>query len=545
MAIRVLSELLINQIAAGEVIEDPLSIVKELIENSLDAGAQTIHIELIAGGHRLIRVSDDGCGMERDDAILCFERHATSKIRRMEDLETLSTMGFRGEALAAIAGVSKVTLQTAAKTDGGTLIEIQGGKCFNVGPCARMVGTTIEIRDLFYNVPARRKFQKSAQTSGVKIERWLSLFSLGYPEVSFSLHELEKVVCFPKMETGLLGRLKDVYGTEFAEKQLTVEEKLEDFAIRGFISPVDMHRPQRSGQVVFINRRLVQAPLVSYAVREAFATRLPEGRHPLFVLHLQIPAHRVDVNVHPQKKEVRFYEEENVKKLIHESIRKTLAAPWQKEGSPTVVYANLQTLEEVPWALCESFPARIEQIPLPLPIIEPKIVGLLWHYAFVEAHPKLSFKEGIIIVDLQRAIERIMEERSNASKPSLTTQSLLISIQIELNKKEAEEMRKRKEELESMGIAIAELGERLFCIERIPIEWASERVAEALIDFLDEGKKEKGSIASFHRCIKKNFLLQEAEEILRTLLKSENPHFSPLGQAIVAPLRENDLLRLF
>jgi len=545
MSIRVLPELLINQIAAGEVIEDPLSIVKELIENALDAGAQTIDIELSAGGHRLIRVSDDGYGMQQDDAILCFERHATSKIRSMEDLESLTTMGFRGEALAAIAGVSKVTLRTATKKGGGTLVEMHGGKLLKVEPCSRMGGTTIEIRDLFFNVPARRKFQKSSQVSGAKIERWLSLFVLGYPEVTFSFRGLEKAIQWSKLETGLLGRIHDVYGSEFAAKQFVVEEKTEEYGLRGFISHIDLHRVQKTGQVVFVNRRLVQAPLVSHAVREAYATRLPEGRHPFFVLHLQLPSNQVDVNVHPQKKEVRFCDEEGIKNRIRSSIHKALTRPQELEKSPTPVYTNFQTLEALPWTLQEVPFCPNEQIPLPLPAAELKIELLLWHYLLLAPNPQLPFKEDFVVVDLRRAIERILEDHCIAGGQTMATQSLLISIHMELNKKEAEELRKRKEDLEAIGVAIAELGERLFCIERIPAGWDPEAVVSALIDFLGEEKKERFSATPFHRCIKKKFSPQEAEEILRTLLKSKNPYLSPSGQATMTPLQENDLMELF
>jgi DNA mismatch repair protein MutL len=545
MPIRVLPELLINQIAAGEVVEDPLSIVKELIENALDAGAQTIAIELIAGGHRLIRVTDDGSGMDRDDAILCFERHATSKIGSLKDLEVLSTMGFRGEALAAIAGVSKVTLKTATQKGIGTLVEIEGGRLLKVEPCARSYGTTIEVRDLFFNVPARRRFQKSPQVSGSKIEKWLSLFSLGYPEVTFSFREQEKELCLLKQEVGLLGRIREVYGSEFANRLFLVEEKIDGLSLKGFFSPVDLHRLQRSGQVIFINRRLVQAPLLNQAVRDAYSTSLPEGRYPLFTLHLQLAADQVDVNVHPQKKEVRFSDEERMKHFLRESIHKNLTSRSDGKALPQTQYAQFQPYNPLPWALEETPYVRSDQIPLSLPIDQPKTVTLLWHYLLIETSPPLPFEEKFILVDLQRALERIMEDRYGKELVKKEIQSLLVSIHVELSKKEAEEVRKRKSELEEMGVSITELGERLFCIEQIPAGWDSGAVATALVDFLAEEKKEGFCTTSFHRCIKKFFLLQEAEEILRTLLKSKDPYVSPLGQATMVPFRESDLVQLF
>ncbi len=541
MNIRILPDHLINQIAAGEVVEDPASVVKELIENALDAGAQTIDIELMAGGYRLIRVSDDGCGMGKDDAVLCFERHATSKIRSASDLEKLSTMGFRGEALAAIGAISKVTLKTATKEGMGILIEFHGGKLFKVEPCARMKGTTIEVRDLFYNVPARRKFQKSILSSSGKIERWISLFSLGHCSVAFSFQENEKKVLLSQGKWQ--ERIRDVFGQEFADKQLSLVQQRDGFILRGAISPPQMHRPQRSGQVVFVNGRLVHAPLINSSIREAYATSLPEGRYPLFVIEFQLPSTEVDVNVHPQKKEIRFRDEEKIRQFLRESILHLF-------GSPTInapVYVDFQDIERPAWTLQETPAFPNEQIDLPLLENSPRILALMGQYLIVDAHPGLPFKGEVGVIDLRSALERILYDyfTNPQPQPTLSMQTLLVPIRLELTKREAQELRRKKEELAKLGLSFEENGECLFSIERIPEGWECEQVESALHEFLSEEKSEAKGMAAFRRCAKKKFLLQEAEEILHALLKSKSPYTSPFGAPILAPLQESDLFRLF
>ncbi|MBS3905272.1 MAG: DNA mismatch repair endonuclease MutL [Simkania sp.] len=547
--IRVLPDLLINQIAAGEVIEDPASVVKELIENALDAGARCIDVELVAGGHRLIRVSDDGRGMSGDDAVLCFERHATSKIHDQKDLESFLTMGFRGEALAAIAAISKVTLQTSMSQDLGVLVDIQGGKLIKVHPCARSRGTTIEVRDLFYNTPARRKFQKNHTAASTKIERWIEQFSLGYPQIEFSLKELEKTRQFPRYEQQnfleiLQWRMADVYGQEFSKQQMKVEAEDTLVSLQGYISPPEQHRPQRSGQVLFINGRLVQSPAVGHAIKEAYSTRLPEGRHPLFLIHCTLPPYEIDVNVHPQKKEVRFRQEERVKQCIRQGVLQALERGKEYIRCPGPVYVNFNDSIQLPWMFMESKCDREFQPVLPLPSVTPKVIALFSQYVFIEGSAIPAFGQGVAIVDLQKAVERIMYDNSTSKQASLATQRLLIPLNLSVSKQEAAELRDNIDVLKSLGITIAEMGERVFSIEEIPAAWDSEQVVNALFLFLAEEQKTE-PFQTFRRCIKTTFLLQEAEGILLALLRSPQPLKTPLGHPIMVYLEENGLRRLF
>ena len=308
--IQVLPNRTINQIAAGEVIENPSSVVKELVENAIDAGATQIQVELSGGGFQLIRIVDNGHGMSQDDAILSFERHATSKISSVEDLETLSTMGFRGEALASIASVAKVTMLTADGT-AGTKVEIVGGNIFHVGPCAMQKGTTIEVRSLFYNVPARKKFQKSAAASTGEISRMITKLSLGYPEIGFTLASQDRELL--RTEAGSLEeRIRDVLGNTFILGCTPVTAKWDGMRVEGFIGLPKSARSNRSGQYLYVNRRNVLSPTIQGAVQEAYATMLQPKEFPIFVAHIAIEGCEIDVNVHPQKKEIRPKKREGI-----------------------------------------------------------------------------------------------------------------------------------------------------------------------------------------------------------------------------------------
>jgi DNA mismatch repair protein MutL len=521
MTIRVLPENLINKIAAGEVVEDPLSVVKELVENSIDAGCSTIEIELIGGGHRLIRVSDDGCGMSQDDAVLCFERHATSKIRTQEDLLELSTMGFRGEALASIAAIGKVELKTARKGKAGTFVEIQGGKLLRVLPLERSHGTTIEVRELFFSTPARRKFQKSSEASSAKIEKWLCSFSLGYPGINFSLREGSKYLDFQD-------RLEMVFGKPFSSNHHPIDACKEGISVKGLLGGWVLHRPQRSGQVIFVNGRIVDAPQLSFAVKEAYATRLPQGRHPLFFLHVELPANLVDVNVHPQKREIRFCEENKVKEILRQTVSEIFD---QKIELSKPIYVSFETADPIPWVLAEEETEKKYQEPLlPLQYKTPQILTLLWHYILLDS---------LEVVDLRRAVERILFEKCEF-KHRIGSEPLLIPIRLEVSRFEASELRKRRDQYEAMGFGFAEIGERLFCIERIPEGWEASEVTSALIESLSE-EKEENYPKVFRRCIKKRFTLSEAESIYKSLLACKIKEVSPSGDPIIAKLEESDI----
>jgi DNA mismatch repair protein MutL len=347
--IRVLSDQVANQIAAGEVVERPASVVKELLENSLDAGATRIRIEVEGGGRKLIRIVDDGQGMVRDDALLAFERHATSKLHSSDDLLAIRTLGFRGEALPSIASVSRLTLETrAAEDDAGTTVEIAGGKILRVEDAGLPVGTTIAVRDLFYNTPARRKFLKSEQTELGHIAALVTHYALAHPERHFELHSATQALLVAPSVATSGDRLFQIFGRETAELMLPTAAEIDfahaglpepppwkreaDYApaepgflrLSGFVSKPELQKLNRNSVYVFVNQRLVRDRVVLHALAEAYRNIIPPTSFPVVLLFLEMPPQEVDVNVHPAKTEVRFRQSSFVHDFIRDSVRTTL-----------------------------------------------------------------------------------------------------------------------------------------------------------------------------------------------------------------------------
>ncbi len=324
--IKILPDNLANQIAAGEVVERPASVIKELVENSIDAGATRIQIDVELGGRRLMRVSDDGEGMMRDDAVLAFERHATSKIKTLEDLSAIGTLGFRGEALASVASVAKVELITKTENDtAATRVSIEGGKLRDVKDFARPTGTTLSVRDLFFNTPARRKFMRSEATENYHIINIVTHYALAHPEIAFTLiaNGRESLRLAPAKD--LRERAYQIFGANMIESLLPVDGGREFIAkIKGFVSAPRERRTTRDAQYFFINGRFVRDKIIAGGLLEGFRAVLPHGVYPVAFLFLEIPLEEIDVNVHPSKTEVRFRRSQAVKEVISEAIRAAL-----------------------------------------------------------------------------------------------------------------------------------------------------------------------------------------------------------------------------
>ena len=326
--IRVLADHVANQIAAGEVVERPASVAKELVENSIDAGATRISIEIEGGGRRLLKISDDGTGMVRDDAILAFERHATSKIRNSDDLGAIGTLGFRGEALASIASVAKVELTTSREGDAtGTRVNIEGGRMRNVKDAAHPRGTTIVVRDLFFNVPARRKFLRSEATETFHLTNLVTHYALAHPEIAFTLVNNGREVVRAVAAKDLRERAYQIFGGEFLENLLEVNGGHSELArVSGFVSAPRDRRTTRDSQYLFVNRRFVRDRMIGRALSEGYRSILPYGVYPAALLFIETPLEEVDVNVHPAKTEVRFRRQAAVADAVREAIRSALAS---------------------------------------------------------------------------------------------------------------------------------------------------------------------------------------------------------------------------
>ena len=412
--IRLLSEQVANQIAAGEVVERPASVVKELVENSLDADAQKISVEIGAGGRSLIRVTDDGFGMSRDDALLCLERHATSKIQRAEDLASIATMGFRGEALPSIASVSRFTLTTRERENDspeGTQIIIAGGKISEVKAAGSAPGTSIEVRQLFFNLPARRKFLRTEETEAAHIQHYLTLAALAFPEVAFTfVKDGRNVWQLPIVKSGvatssrieaLRERFRALLGDEkllpvnfsasleenfrHEEAEISFETALPEkpeivnrksqIQIWGLIGSPGVSRATRDGQFIFVNRRPVENRGANYALIEGYHNALMKGRYPVCCLFLEIDPATVDVNIHPAKREVKFHREFEIRKFVAQAVKKTLLAFHSEPAranlateSPSAQRQKFQTPEFSAPAL-PNFPEKLKPSPTAPPQI--------------------------------------------------------------------------------------------------------------------------------------------------------------------------------
>jgi DNA mismatch repair protein MutL len=586
--IRVLSEDAINQIAAGEVIENPASVVKELMENAIDAGAVMIKVETTGGGQQLIRIVDNGCGMVRDDALLCLERYATSKIRKAQDLFELTSMGFRGEALASIAAISKLTLTTAPAVGEGTRVEVEAGKILKVEPCARRAGTTIEVRSLFFNVPARKKFQKSASINAAEITKVVSQLALAHPKVGFELaHQEKQVFSMPPIadipfDAMLLLRAGQVLGEEFISSIFTIDIEGYPCRIQGFVAAPALSRNNRTGQYLFINQRPVVCPLISFAVKDGYGTRIEPNRHPAYVLHLSIPQQFVDVNVHPQKKEVRLREERLFKDKIQEAVSLSLQ---KNERSGIGCVSDVEPLsfsakhfsflsEEKPlenrFTSSLSFKEEGPQKEIEFAFQEePRTIGIFSNYILIEAasvkaHLSLDNPfgslDGILLMDLQAARARLMFEAFiDKTRLSFQKQGLFLPLTLNLAAADAEVIEDCLEDIEKIGIEMRKLSHHAFIVEALPsfmevsdVPMLLDKIAEDLhcVSWVKELHNQKlralASIASrFAKAHKKIFMLQEGIAIFEQLLRTASPYSCPQGKPTLVHINHDEIKKYF
>lgn len=495
MTIYRLSEETINQIAAGEVVENPASVVKELIENSVDAKASSIEIEILGGGFSKIKVSDNGSGMTQEDALLSLERHATSKIVSAADLQGLSTMGFRGEALAAISAISRLTLTTA--THEGIRIVAEGGKIVKITPYPRSKGTTIEVSSLFFNVPARRKFQKSAAASFAEIHRMIIVLALAHPEVSFRLTHEEEIV-LESAAASFEKRSIELIGSFFSQASVIQHPQF-----RGLLAPISETRVNRLGQYIFVNRRPVLAPSISMAVKEGYGTSIDVDRHPVFLLYLDMPASEVDVNVHPQKKEVRFREEASLKANLSQVVASTLGI---RSSSPmTLPSWNPSSSHPI----TSSFVIRDEPVERATPLFQdsPHVLGLFAHFLL------LLEEESLKVVDLKMIYEKVMFE-SLSSETASQGQGLLIPLIVELSPEEEGLVQEKFDLFKKAGFALHSIGKRQWMIDTIPPFLESCDAIEVFKQSLD-GDVTK-ILVKTAQIKKTTFVLQEALKLYQT-----------------------------
>lgn len=567
--IHVLSEETINQIAAGEVVESPSSVVKELIENAFDAKAQSITIEIVGGGLKLIRVSDDGKGMHEMDAELAIKRHATSKIKKAQDLFHLHTMGFRGEALASIAAISKMVLFTAEENCSGIQLEIEKGGIVKKMPCARTRGTTVEVHSLFNNVPARKKFQKSVPAISAEIFRTVTIMALSHPTIGFTLiSNRRKTFEVPKGKDCFLEQLKirasQVLGDEFIQHAFWLNFNEGSLHFSGMIGSPIMTRANKTNQYLFLNQRLIQCGCIEDAVKKGYATRLEERRHPFFLLHLDMPSDLVDVNVHPQKIHVRLRDEVLIRAKVQEAVESALSESKQSKNfqisSHDFAHSKpMQSLENPYEKVTLSFQENIPIQNFSLEFEKYQFMGIIGHFLFLEGNSVEKDYDGVVIVDLEAARAGVIFDQflANPTK-SLEQQVLLIPFSIILTPIESTMILSHLKSIERMGFRLKPVAKDTFMVEAMPSFMEQKQVQKMIaemalslqsfigkMDFESERQKKLALIASCYAKKKEVFFEEEALQIFEKLKETKSPLFCPRGRLTMVHVSRDEIQSLF
>jgi DNA mismatch repair protein MutL len=595
--IRLLPETVASQVAAGEVVERPASVVKELVENSIDAGARKIDVFARRGGISLLRVIDDGAGMDRDDALLSLERHATSKIRSAADLEAIATLGFRGEALPSIASVCRFRLTTRERSAiAGTEIIVNGGKIDIVRDSGEAPGTQIEVRSLFYNLPARRKFLRSQNTESRNIEHQLHLQAIGHPEIAFTFARDDRLVFQLPAAADLAGRVRDLYGNELLDRVLQIEAPKEsNLRIHGLIGQAGLTRQTRAQQLIFVNRRAIESPLVGNAVREGYHTALMKGQYPVTFLFLDLDPADVDVNVHPAKREVRFRDPNNVREAIVRSIQQTLERSridWQKKfHAPTVAGVDRSGTEahDSGQIAPEKSVANLTLRPTPtfpevsdreLPVVgqalrlpptlqtsdvrcptsdaaqQFQIIGVL-----NKLYVLMENADGLVLVDQHAAHERILFEelRRRMEEQGVPSQKLLIAQTFDLPPRDADWIERNMPILQKMGIGIESFGPNTFKIDSLPSFLNVSDASQFMRKVIDDLKTASTSSSPLRlgeemiaktvcrHAVKANDPLRyaEVEKLIRDLLDCDLPYCCPHGRPTMIQISLAELEKKF
>lgn len=578
--IHVMSEALANKISAGEVVERCSSIVKELVENSIDARATEIKIELIKGGLDSIKVTDNGVGMDREDALLAFGRHATSKLLRDDDLFFIDTMGFRGEALPSIASVSEVELKTSDGTD-STYIHIKGGETLeNISGDLR-VGTSITVTNLFYNTPARLKYLKSENTETYNSVNLIEKLALAHPSIKFTLSNNEKVIVKTSGSNELLKTIHEIYGLNVSSKMLEFKNSNNDFDIYGYICKPEILRSNRNDLNTFVNDRVIRNSEINKAINDAYHTYKPDGKYPVVVLKVNTDPTLVDVNIHPTKQDVKISKMEELYDLIYTTIKDTLynnllipsalreesvniikdsviadivSSMTKKESEPTQTELNFQVELEANAPELKTSDELVVNKEMKSLVLYP--VGLALGTYIIAQN-----EEGIYLIDQHAAQERVNYERylNALRKREVTTTYLLIPITIELSASDFLTLKENLHILTDMGFVIEEFGVNTFIVKAHPTwilqdyeEESIRKIIDLVIDIKDrfDPIKFNDHVAATLACkmsIKANMRIshEAQEELLNELVMCDNPYNCPHGRPTIIKFSIYDLERMF
>ena len=603
--IKKLSNELINKIAAGEVVERPASVVKELVENALDAKAANIEVIISDGGKKSILIRDDGVGIGKEDLKLAIERHSTSKISNVDDLFKINTMGFRGEALAAIASVSRLSMASRKKEGQAYLIEVEGGEISGPKETGHPAGTTVTVKNLFYHVPARLKFLKSAETESTHITDFMTKEALAHPEIGFQLTiDGKKLLSTPSTEN-FTNRVHDIFGKDIASKIYSFSHSRGEFSVSGVVGNPELARSHARDMIFFVNSRPVKDKIIHHAVLEGYRDLLMRGRFPFVILFLELPPQLVDVNVHPAKTEVRFADTQMVHRLVYEGVRNKLSeSPWKVESNekgyslPEKPSSHFLSENKVSWGASptqspaagtplnkggwgglnsEGLFQNDNQLFLNLkkdiaseekiyggevhhssvPYSELKIIGqLLGTYIVCEA------REKMVLIDQHAAHERVNFEKflKQYKENGIATQHLLIPENFELKASETDILKKMTDDLKKVGLEIDFFGGNTFVVRSVPVLFSGkikvkELMADLVGDFLEKGKMTSFDdilhdiIATMacHASIRAHDVLKpdEMKSLLLDLEKYRFTSYCPHGRPATLDITEYDLEKWF
>ena len=602
--IRIMSDALASQVAAGEVVERPAAVVRELVENSLDAGATHVEVHIQRGGAALIRVTDNGCGMDREDALMCLERHATSKIRAKEDLASIRTLGFRGEALPSIASVSRFRLASREPTAiAGTEVEINGGKMAAVRDYGGAPGTVVEARSLFYNVPARRKFLRSEQTEYAHVEQQFRLHAIANPNVAFTLVKDGEVAFHLPATNALLDRIVGLSGKDLAQRLIALPEtERNEIRVHGYICSAGISRPNKQLTHTFLNTRPVDSATLSYALREGYHTALMKGQYPITFLFIEMPPDVFDINVHPAKKEVRFHNSNIVREAVSRAVGDALAGSSQISGGHVPVsggFAKSIPLEQTPALIPEheqttlrrdwntlpsarnvsvsenhfqhqslatfSADAKVggekplQAAGMPPPFAAKpnfRILGVLDKLYVLMEGP-----DGLVLMDQHAAHERVLFEqmRRAMEHEGVPTQRLLIPLTLQVSPRDYDLLGRNLAALAKLGIEAEPFGGSSLKVDALPTFLNSDDPLALLRDVIDELSSASAKTSALRlgedmiattvcrHAVKANDYLRvpELQKLLDDLFVCEMPYCCPHGRPTLIQISFAELERKF
>ena len=586
--VHVLDDNTINKIAAGEVVERPASVIKELVENAIDAKADRIEVEIMAGGTSFMRVSDNGIGMSREDAEKAILRHATSKIVQVDDLQAIATLGFRGEALPSIASVSRFNLQTRqAGAELGTEIKITGGKTTEIGVAGCNLGTTIRVEDLFFNTPARKKFLKTNNTESGRINEFIIKLAIYHPEIAFKLINNNKSSLATPGRGDLKETLQSIYGASVGQSLLPLEFEDEDIKLWGFVSKPSAIRSSRSWQTFIVNGRIIASRAIAKAIDNAYHALIPKSGYPLIALNIEVPQHTIDVNVHPQKTEMKFEDESRIFKAVYKAVLDAVRPKGQvgqlgqlaaqadhvqqhvekglqelNFGQPVMNFPLREEKPAMTWQEGTTALAQDKSVKSVQSVVDEEeklpTAGMIPIGQVDDTYIIAQDEDSLYIVDQHAAHERVLFDRFSAQAEHIPSQQLLVHLILDFSTHESQIIEENLELLAGLGFGLEPSGPNQFRLMEVPADVPSSQAEEFIREVLDSMEELHRPTAAELRqavlattackaAIKAGFKLnyRQMEILLQELNDTAMPYTCPHGRPTIIKFSSDELAKMF